>query len=59
MRYEADLTKTDRIVMTGVWGVMSHSFTKRFRNLAAFRRWAESDKASNYDIHSIERDPRA
>jgi hypothetical protein len=56
MRYEANLTETDRVVATGVWGVMSHTFTKRFRNLAAFRKWAESDKAANYEIQSVERD---
>jgi hypothetical protein len=56
MRYEANLTDTDRIVVSGVRGLKSRPFTKRFRTLAAFASWCDTEAAADYEVHSVVRD---
>jgi hypothetical protein len=54
-RYEADLEADETRVVTGVRGMASRPFSRRFRNADAMDRWLESEAAGDYEIHSIER----
>jgi hypothetical protein len=56
MQFEANLSDDTPVVVFGVKGLQSRPFTRRFRKLALFARWAESDQAGDYTVHTVERD---
>jgi len=51
--YDSELDETKPIIITGVKGMKSKSFRRKFRNMAAFDRWADSDAAGDYEIYQI------
>jgi hypothetical protein len=55
MQFEANLQDHEPVVVTGVKGMKSAHFRLRFRSLTAFARWAESEKAGDYTVHTVER----
>jgi hypothetical protein len=55
MKIEANLQDHEPRIVSGVKGLKSTPFTKRFRNQAAMERWLDSDNAGSYDIYQIER----
>lgn len=54
---ERGLDETKPIVVSGVKGLKSAAFRKKFRNMAAYGKWAETDDAGNYEVQYIEQDP--
>jgi hypothetical protein len=50
---EADLDPNKKIVVQGVKGMKSTSFTKKFRNMKAFDKWADSDAAGDFEIQYV------
>lgn len=50
---EKNLDKNDTIVVQGVKGMNSKSFTKKFKNYRAFEKWADSPTANDYEIQYI------
>lgn len=57
--YERDLDPNKPIVIKGVKGMNSRSFTKKFRNMKAFDKWADSDAAGDFEIHQVMNEGRA
>jgi hypothetical protein len=50
---EAGLDNNKPIVVTGVKGMKSTSFRKKFRNMAAYNKWSDTDAAGDYEVHRI------
>jgi len=53
--YERDLEDHEPRIVSGVKGVKSKPFTKRFPHQKAMEKWMDSDDYSNHDVHRIER----
>lgn len=51
--YEKDLDPNKKIVVKGVKGMKSTPFTKKFKNMAAFEKWADSEEASDYEVSQV------
>lgn len=51
--YAKDLDEKKPVKVSGVKGMKSTPFTKKFRNLEAYRNWSESDEAGNYEVHQV------
>jgi len=51
--YEDKLDPNKKIVVTGVKGMNSKPFTKKFKNWAAYEKWTESDDFGNYEVHKV------
>jgi len=51
--YQSDLDDSKPIVASGVKGIKSKSFKKKFRNMAAFEKWADSDTADDFEVREI------
>jgi hypothetical protein len=51
--YAKDLDEKKPVKVSGVKGMKSTPFTKKFRNLEAYRNWSESDESGNYEVHQV------
>lgn len=51
--YEKDLDDNKPIIVKGVKGMKSTPFTKKFKNMAAYDKWADSDDFGNYEVNQI------
>lgn len=51
--YEKDLDPNKKIVVKGVKGMKSTPFTKEFKNMAAYEKWADSDEAGDYEVSQV------
>jgi hypothetical protein len=51
--YEKDMDHNSPVVISGVKGVKSTPFRKKFKNMAAYDRWSDSEEASNYEVHQV------
>lgn len=51
--YEKDIDDNKPIIVKGVKGMKSTPFTKKFKNMAAYDKWADSDDFGNYEIYEI------
>lgn len=51
--YDRDLDEKKPVVAKGVKGMSSKSFTKKFRNLSAYEKWADSDAADDFEIRQV------
>jgi hypothetical protein len=51
--YEKDMDHGKAVVIHGVKGVKSTPFRKKFKNMAAFERWSDTEEADNYEVHDI------
>ena len=51
--YEKDMDENKPVVISGVKGVKSTPFRKKFKNMAAFERWSDTEEADNYEVHDI------
>lgn len=51
--YETDLDPEKPVVVKGVKGMDSKPFTKKFRNQAAYDKWADSEEADDYDVNQV------
>ena len=51
--YEKDLDDNKPIVVRGVKGAKSKPFRKKFRNMAAYEKWSDTDAASDYEVHDV------
>ncbi len=51
--YEKDLDPDKTIIVTGVMGMKSKPFKKKFKNFAAVEKWVDSDDSDDYDIQNI------
>ena len=55
-KMEAGLKDDMPRVVSGVKGVKSTPFKKKFRNAAAMNKWMDSEECDNCEIHQIEKD---
>jgi hypothetical protein len=51
--YEQDMDHDKVVVIRGVKGVKSTPFRKKFKNMAAYDRWSDSEEASDYEVHDV------
>jgi hypothetical protein len=51
--YDADIDDNQPVIVQGVKGMNSKSFRKKFRNMAAFGKWADSDAAGDFEVHQV------
>ncbi len=51
--YEKDMDHGKAVVIHGVKGVKSTPFRKKFKNMAAYDKWSDSEEASNYEVHDV------
>lgn len=51
--YEQGMDDNGPVIVQGVKGMKSRPFRKKFRNMAAFERWADSDAAGDFEIHQV------
>lgn len=51
--YEKDMDHDKAVVIRGVKGVKSTPFRKKFKNMAAYDKWSDSEEASNYEVHDV------
>ena len=51
--YEKDMSPNKPVIVKGVKGMKSTPFTKKFKNQAAYEKWADSDAAGDYTIHQV------
>jgi hypothetical protein len=52
---ERDLKDDEPRIVSGVRGMQSKSFSKRFSNQAAMERWMSSPEAGDYEVQRVER----
>jgi hypothetical protein len=50
---QADLDENKPIIATGVKGMKSTSFRKKFRNMAAYDKWTDSDAYDDFDVQYV------
>ena len=53
-KIQKDIDENKPILMSGLKGVKSTPGTKKFKNMAAFDKWSESEDAGNWTVQSIE-----
>jgi hypothetical protein len=51
--YEKDMDDSKPVIVSGVKGMKSTPFRKKFKNMAAYERWADSEDATNYEVHQV------
>ena len=51
--YEKDMDHDKAVVISGVKGLKSTPFRKKFKNMAAYDKWSDSEEASNYEVHDV------
>jgi hypothetical protein len=51
--YEKDMKADKPVVVKGVKGAKSTPFTKKFKNQAAYEKWADSEAASDYEVSQV------
>jgi hypothetical protein len=51
--YEKDMDHDKPVVVSGVKGVKSTPFRKKFKNIAAYDKWSDSEEAGNYEVHDV------
>jgi hypothetical protein len=51
--YEKDMDHDKPVVVSGVKGMKSTPFRKKFKNMAAYDRWSDSEEAGNYEVHNV------
>lgn len=52
--YEKDLDHNKPIRVEGVYGAKSRPFSKKFKNMSHYEKWADSDQNSgNFDAHRV------
>lgn len=54
MRYASEIDAKKPVTAFGFKGMKSRPFTKRFRSMAAYEAWADSDASGDYAVHQIE-----
>src|SRR6056297_3519484 len=50
---EKDLDPNKKIVVKGVKGTKSKPFVKKFKNMPAYDKWADSDDFDDYEVYQI------
>ena len=53
-KVQKDLDESKPVIMSGLKGVKSTPGTKKFKNMDAFDKWAESEDAGNWTVQSVE-----
>jgi len=53
-KFAADLDETKPIKVSGTKGTKSTSFTKKFKNMAAYEKWVDSDAYDDYSVSRVE-----
>ena len=48
-----DLDDNKPILVSGVMGMKSKPFKKKFKNLAAFNKWTDSEEYGNYEVETV------
>lgn len=51
--YEQNLDPNKKIVVKGVRGMKSTPFTKKFKNMAAYEKWINSDASDDYEVYQV------
>lgn len=51
--FDADLDDNKKIVVQGVKGMKSRPFKKKFRNMAAYEKWIDSDAAGDFEVQYV------
>jgi hypothetical protein len=51
--YDQDVDPNKKIKVSGLKGKNSKPFTKKFRNMAAYDKWADSDAADDYQVQEV------
>lgn len=51
--YEKDMDENKPVVIKGVKGMKSTPFTKKFKNMAAYEKWADSEAAENFEVYEV------
>jgi hypothetical protein len=51
--YEKDMDHDKPVVVSGVKGMKSTPFRKKFKNMAAYDKWSDSEEAGNYEVHNV------
>lgn len=52
--YEKDMDDKKPIIVHGVKGMDSKPFTKKFKNQAAYEKWADSEAAGNFEVQQVQ-----
>ena len=50
--YEKDMDESGPVIASGVMGVKSKPFRKKFKNYRAFEKWIDSNDGE-YEIHHV------
>lgn len=53
--YEADLEDHEPRIVSGVKGLKSKPFSKKFKNAEHMEKWFDSDAAGDHEVHHIAR----
>lgn len=51
--YDSDMDNNSPVIVQGVKGMKSKPFRKKFRNMAAFDKWTDSDAAGDFEVHQV------
>lgn len=52
-KIEKGLNKNAKIVVKGVKGMNSKKFIKKFKNMAAYEKWSDSDAADDFEVYEV------
>jgi len=55
-KLENGIDKNKKIIVKGVKGANSKKFVKKFKNMAAYEKWADSDAADDFEIYEVMND---
>jgi hypothetical protein len=51
--YQKDIDEKKPVYAQGVKGAKSKPFKKKFKNMAAYEKWADTDEAGDYEVHQV------
>ncbi len=52
-KQEKNLDPNVKVVVKGVKGTNSKPFTKKFKNKAAYSKWADSTAADDFEVYTV------
>jgi hypothetical protein len=51
--YEKGMDKSKKVLVDTLYGMKSTPKTKKFKDMAAYEKWADSEDAENYTIQRV------
>ena len=51
--YEKGMDNSKPVIVSGVKGMKSTPFRKKFKNMSAYEKWSDSEAAGDYEVHQV------